>query len=172
MSNFESFVFYESFYNHMQRLKEVKGVDVAYRFAEALCEFGLYGVLPQDNDEVWIYGLEQAFTSISAAKERYNKAIEDGAKGGRKKIDVDLEELKKLKELGWSNGRIGKELGVSESTISRRCKEICWEDPFYVGEGSRYENPQKILDEINQNSQNQSVSENLNVNDNVNDNAN
>ena len=71
-------------------------------YINAVMEFGIYGVIPDEDDEAWLYGLDGAIASIDAAKSRRKKNIEDGAKGGRRKTDIDVEELVEMREQGMT----------------------------------------------------------------------
>ena len=148
----ESFVLYESVFRTYQRIYR-KDKARAADYINAVMEFGIDGVLPDDEDEVWLYGLDNAIASISAAKDRRAKNIEDGAKGGRKKIDLDNDVLSVMRDRGMSYQEIADKLGVSKSTIQRRFKEI---DSALVSNGVKTQN----------------LNVNVNVNDNENDNGN
>ena len=112
-----SFVLYESVYKQFELLKKRKP-EVAGDFIEAIMEFGLYGVIPDEESDIWLYGFEQSITSISAAKDRYNTAIENGKKGGRPK-EVDQTKVLELKNKGMTNNQVAKELNCSVSTIEK-----------------------------------------------------
>lgn len=119
----ESFVLYESVFRLYERLYK-KDKAKAADYINAVMEFGLYGVIPNDEDDVWLYGLDGAIASISAAKSRRTKNIEDGGKGGRKKIDLDIETIKNMRQCGYTLKQIAAEFGVSEKTISRRLEAL------------------------------------------------
>lgn len=142
-----SFVFYESVAKQGDRLANRLGKEVAYDFYKAVIDFGLYGVVPDESEEVWLYGLEQAITSISAAKDRYNAAIENGKKGGRPK-EVNEDKVLELKNQGMTNKQVAEELKCSVSTI------------------------EKINAKNRKNRKNLNDNVNVNVNDNDNDNVN
>lgn len=116
--NTESFVMYESVYKQLQILEKRLGAETAMLFLNAVMEFGLYGVLPDEDSEVWLYGFEQTITSIHAAKDRHAAAIENGKKGGRKKT-IDDTKVIELKEKGLTNKKIAEELGCSESSVEK-----------------------------------------------------
>lgn len=120
--NNESFVMYESVYKQAQILEKRLGKETAYNFLNAVMEFGLFGVIPEEDSEVWLYGFEQTITSISKAKSRYEAAVENGKKGGRKPT-VDREKVIALKATGMTNKQVAAELGCSESTIEKINKE-------------------------------------------------
>ena len=139
-----SFVLYESVYKQFELLKKRKP-ESAGDFIEAIMEFGLYGVIPDEESDVWLYGFEQSITSISAAKDRYNTAIENGKKGGRPK-EVD-ETKKKKSELFL---KLGSMVGVAARSVSKTASSVLkevqtdWEkirkQQLYYGIMKLYEN--------------------------------
>ena len=148
-----SFVFYESVAKQGDRLANRLGKEVAYDFYKAVIDFGLYGVVPDESEEVWLYGLEQAITSISAAKDRYNAAIENGKKGGRPVVELkEKAVLKKKEELGtWK--AVASYYGVTEQTL--RNKRAEWEK----------QKNQKNLNDNDNDNDNDNVNEKENDND-------
>ena len=116
--NNESFVLYESTYKQTQILEKRLGAEVAMNFLNAVMEFGLYGVLPEEDSEVWLYGFEQTITSIGRAKDRYTAAVENGKKGGRKKT-IDEKKVIELAGKGLTNAKIAEMLGCSVSSIEK-----------------------------------------------------
>ena len=150
----ESFVLYESVFRMYQRIYK-KDKAKAADYINAVMEFGIDGVLPDEDDELWFYGLDNAIASIDSSKNNRTKNIEDGAKGGRKKIDLDNDVLSVMRDRGMSYQEIADKLGVSKSTIQRRFKEI---DSALVSNGVK--------------TQNLNVNVNVNDNDNENDNDN
>ena len=116
--NSESFVMYESVYKQIQILEKRLGAETAMKFLNAVMEFGLYGVIPEEESEVWLYGFEQTITSIGRAKSRYAAAVENGKKGGRKKTIDDIKVIE-LKEQGLTNKQIAEKLGCSESSVEK-----------------------------------------------------
>lgn len=116
--NKESFVLYESAFKQMEILEKRLGKETAYNFIKAIAEFGLYGVVPEEENEVWLYGFEQTITSIHKAKDRYTAAIENGKKGGRK-ATIDRNKVIELKEQGLTNKQIADNLNCSVSSIEK-----------------------------------------------------
>lgn len=119
MINTESFVLYESVYKHIQTLSNRVSDTTALHYINCIMEFGLYGVTPPDDDEVWIYGFEQAMTSIYSAKERYNKSKENGKKGGAPER-ITVEQVADLKAQGLTNKEVANTLGCSTKTVERK----------------------------------------------------
>ena len=165
--NTESFVFYESVYKQVERLEKKLGKEVGYDFLKAVIEFGLYGVVPDDDDNAWLYGLEQTITSIGAAKDRYAAAVENGKKGGRKKVELNQEEVMKKKAELKTWKAVAAFYKVDEDTLRKIRKQ--WE---------KAEKPKNLNDDnVNVNEKEKEKAEkpknlNDNVNVNVNDNVN
>ena len=164
--NAESFVFYESVYKQAERLEKKLGKEVGYDFLKAVIEFGLYGAVPDDDDNAWLYGLEQTITSIGAAKDRYAAAVENGKKGGRKKVELNQEEVMKKKAELKTWKAVAAFYKVDEDTLRKIRKQ--WE---------KAEKPKNLNDNVNVNEKEKEKAEkpknlNDNVNVNVNDNVN
>lgn len=123
MINTQSFVLYESVYKHIQTLSNRVSETIALHYINCIMEFGLYGVIPPEDDDVWTYGFEQAITSIYAAKERYNKSKENGKKGGAPER-FPAEQVAELKEQGLTNQEVAKTLGCSTKTVERKNRAI------------------------------------------------
>lgn len=127
--NNKSFVMYESAFKQAEILEERLGKEKAYEFLKALNEFGLYGVLPDESSEVWLYGFEQTITSVSRAKDRHSAAIENGKKGGRTKIELSKEEVMAAKDELKTWKAVAQHFGVSEQTLKNKRKEWVDENP-------------------------------------------
>ena len=122
--NTNSFVLYESVFKQYDTLDKRLGSEVSNNFIRAIMEYGLYGVVPDDDSDVWLYGFEQAITSIEAAKTRRLKNMFDGSKGGRPRKEIDMDELDEQIEAGIPLKAIAGFFKVSEDTIQRRKKEL------------------------------------------------
>ena len=118
MRNSYSFVFYESVWKQYQIL-DARRPEAAKAFMRAVVEYGLYDIVPPEDDEVWMYGLEQTITSIDAAKGRREKNQEDGSKGGRPAIRFEREliEQKKRELKTWK--AVAEFLGIDEKTLRK-----------------------------------------------------
>ena len=118
MRNSCSFVFYESVWKQYQIL-DARRPEAAKAFMRAVIEYGLYDIVPPEDDEVWMYGLEQTITSIDAAKGRREKNQEDGSKGGRPAIRFEREliEQKKRELKTWK--AVAEFLGIDEKTLRK-----------------------------------------------------
>lgn len=153
--NTESFVMYESVYKQAALLERRLGKEAAYDFLKAVSEFGLYGVLPDEDAAVWLYGFEQTITSISRAKDRYTAAVENGKKGGRKPT-IDRAKALALKEQGLTNKQVAEQLNCSVSTIEK-----------INAENRKNQKNPNVNDNDNDNI---NEKENDNINDNINEN--
>ena len=166
--NKESFVFYESVAKQGDRLADKLGKEVAFDFYKAVIDFGLYGVLPDEDSNVWLYGFEQTITSISAAKDRYTAAVENGKKGGRPKT-VDEDKVLELKQEGMTNKQVAEALGCSVSAIEK----INAENRKNQKNQKNQKNPEITVIENQENRKNQkNLNDNVNVNVNDNENEN
>ena len=156
MINTESFVLYESVYKQFEILKKRKP-EVATDFIEAIMEFGLYGVIPDEESDIWLYGFEQAITSIERAKTRYTASIENGKKGGRPSKNLDQDEVlaKKAELKTWK--AVASFYGISEDTLRKIRASWGTVEP---------EKPKNLNDNVNEN-----VNENENDNENENENV-
>lgn len=123
----KSFVLYESVYRTYQRLYKMNK-QIAADYINAVMEFGIDDITPEEDDAVWMYGLDNAIAAIDSAKNRRKKNIEDGAKGGRRKLDIDSERLLEMRNQGMSYDAIAKELGISKSTVQRRFNSLVSND--------------------------------------------
>lgn len=150
MNNTESFVLYESVYKQFEILKKRKP-DAAADFIEAIMEYGLYGVVPDEESEVWLYGFEQSTTSIQRAKDRYAAAVENGSKGGRPSKNLNKEDVLQKKEELRTWKAVAKFYGIDEDTLRKIRKS--WET-------EKAEKPKNLND-----------NDNDNVNENENDNV-
>lgn len=148
MNNTESFVLYESVYKQFEILKKRKPA-AATDFIEAIMEYGLYGVVPDEESEVWLYGFEQSTTSIQRAKDRYVAAVENGRKGGRPSKNLDKEEVLQKKEELKTWKAVAKFYGIDEDTLRKLRKN--WET-------EKTEKPKNLNDNVNEN-----VNENVNA---------
>lgn len=121
MNDKNSFVFYQTIDQEQRRLYEAEGVETAYGYLLAVINYGLYGITPNEQDRVWLYGLDQTFHTIDTAKNRYNKAVENGRNGGAP-AKYDKEKIAQMKAQGVKNEEIAKQVGCSISTVEKTPK--------------------------------------------------
>lgn len=118
MRNSCSFVFYESVWKQYQIL-DARRPEAAKAFIRAVIEYGLYDIIPPEDDEVWMYGLEQTITSIDAAKGRREKNQEDGSKGGRPAVRFERELIEQKKQELKTWKAVAEFLGIDEKTLRK-----------------------------------------------------
>ena len=118
MRNSCSFVFYESVWKQYQIL-DARRPEAAKAFMRAVIEYGLYDIIPPEDDEVWMYGLEQTITSIDAAKGRREKNQEDGSKGGRPAVRFERELIEQKKQELKTWKAVAEFLGIDEKTLRK-----------------------------------------------------
>lgn len=165
IDNKSSFVFYESVYKQANALHKRNKKEEELELLRAIMEFGLYGVIPEEESDVWLYGFEQAATSISAAKTRYEAAKENGCKGGRP-VKYPMMDMVKYREQGMTNNQIAAYMGCSVKTVENKLKQYDISNPEYSQERKNRKN-------LNENyTVNDTVNNNNNNNDTVNDNNN
>lgn len=112
----ESMIIYESAYLAISYLP-----DDAIKWAamEGLLRYGFYGETPESDNPLVNMIYVQAVPSIQSAKDRYEKAVENGRKGGRPTL-ITTEEIIGLKQSGMTNKQVAEKLGCSVKTIENR----------------------------------------------------
>ena len=152
MRNSCSFVFYESVWKQYQIL-DARRPEAAKAFMRAVIEYGLYDIVPPEDDEVWMYGLEQTITSIDAAKGRREKNQEDGSKGGRPAIRFERELIEQKKQELKTWKAVAEFLGIDEKTLRKIRSNWEEEKPekreIPVNTGKNFFPVSPILDEEN-----------------------
>lgn len=113
----QSFVLYESVYAQFERLLKAEKAEEANRYIDAVMQYGLYGVVPEESDEVWLFALDNVMASIDSAKSNY-----------RKKIEVPEGELLQYLRQGLTREKIAEKFNCSVDTIRRRIKEYGFEN--------------------------------------------
>lgn len=151
MSNMKknSALIYEGTYQAINYIPDEKLQLEAYR---GIIEYGLYGTEPHSENPFVNMVYVQAIPYLNKARERYQKAVESGKKGGRP-TQIDKERVQELKENGLSLKEIAAELGVPENTV----KSILYR------EGAKGAKGMQRGANLNDN-----VNDNVNVNDNEN----
>lgn len=107
----QSFVMYESVHTQFERLNNAGKIAEANRYIDAVMRYGLFGELPEDDDEVWLFGLDNVIASIDSAKSKYHE-----------KIRIPEDELREYLEQGLTQKEIAEKFSCSVDTIQRRIK--------------------------------------------------
>ena len=116
-----SFVFYASFLETVDKLKAAGKTDLANKVLNAIVEIGIYGKYTGGDVLVESY-LPTIQVGIEKATKRYESASNGGKKGGREKLYSD-EEIVKLRLEGYTNAQITKMKGCSMKTCQRAWKK-------------------------------------------------
>ena len=117
MNNYKnSMVIYESAYLAINYLPDDK---MKWEAMEGLLKYGFYGEIPESENPFINMIYVQAIPSMQNAKQRYEKAVENGRKGG-KPTDVSTEEIIEMKKNGMTNKQVAEQLGCTIKNIENR----------------------------------------------------
>lgn len=179
--NYTSILILESSLRRAERFIARGEKDKALDMLMALLRFGAYGIEPDEDSEIYDY-IESDLVIMQRARERYNRNIENGKRGGRPKKQFDKELTLQLYNEGASIDKILERLNncVSRATLYRFLQEANKQQENlsqnYLKSVSKSQNSfEKNFEEKENLSQNlKTVSKpnvNVNVNDNENDNS-
>ena len=119
-------VIYKSYFDMMELLLND---DHDWREAmTGLLRYGFTGEIPESENPLVQAVYVAAMPTLRTAKERYEKAVENGKKGG-KPTEIQDEDILKLKAEGKTNKEIGKLYGVTEKAIEKRVTKIRKNNP-------------------------------------------
>ena len=111
-----AFVFYESFYDILQMLPSAEDWRM---LIESVCEYAFTG----EHEPLPTPALEIAFKhfqiSIDSASARYDKAVEEGKKGGRPHKWVDRTEAERLFEEHKSWTKVAEIMAMISGRIEK-----------------------------------------------------
>lgn len=116
----ESFVFYKDWADTIDMLDDEAGKDLLYK---------IYLIGVNREEEIFVDNpFEKSFlnrvqSDIDRAKVKYIHKVINGKKGGRPKIDLDIDEIMSLVNSGFTYDQIAKYMGVSRNTIANRVRE-------------------------------------------------
>lgn len=113
-----SFVFYRSWGDFIDEFEVEEQKEIVYQIY-------LYGMGRETTeDKTYIRAfLKTVKENIDDAKGRYIRSVVSGAKGGRKKIELDMEQILNFIDDGYTYAQIGKAMGVHANTIGNRVRE-------------------------------------------------
>lgn len=122
----ENFVFYTGWLETIDGMTKEFGEEYANKALYALVKYATTGEMVTNSAFVksWIIG--SVMPNIDNARNRYDKAVTDGSKGGAPQ-KVDRQQVIDLYEAGNTQQQIAKELSCSERTIRnilRDCKAM------------------------------------------------
>lgn len=115
MPHNDSFIFYRSFYDSISLAPDDEQLEL-FQHLLSVC---LGDIEIDDVPYPYNMLINQCLYNVNTAKQRYEKATEDGAKGGRPKKWIDRQEAEKLhEELGnWK--KVAEQMKVDEDTLRK-----------------------------------------------------
>ena len=112
----DSAIIYESVYKTIELIPDT---ELKWEAIKGIFRYGFYGEeLNSDNPLVGMV-YTSAFPSLRNAVERYERAVENGKKGGRP-AEVSMEEIIQMKNEGMTNKQIADAMGCTVKNIENR----------------------------------------------------
>lgn len=122
MAQYENFIFYGSWKEHLNGLKELCGEDVAKEVAWQIINYGTYKDFDTEDQKIIDMVNGMCRDLIDSAKKRREASMTNGRQGGRpKKYNID--EMLALRNQGLSLQDIADNLGCSVKTVRRTLAE-------------------------------------------------
>ena len=118
MAQYENFVFYGSWKEHLNGLKELCGEDVAKEVAWQIINYGTEKEFDTEDQKIINMVNGMCRDLIASAKRRRLASIENGKQGGRPK-KYKNEDIIALFNQGLSPQDIADNLGCSVKTVQR-----------------------------------------------------
>lgn len=118
MTQYENFVFYGSWKEHLNGLKELCGDEVAKEVAWQIINYGTIKEFDTDDQKIINMVNGMCRDLIVSAKRRRLASIENGKQGGRPKKYKD-EDIFDLFNKGLTHQEIADNLGCSVKTVQR-----------------------------------------------------
>ena len=115
---YENFVFYGSWKEHLNGLKELCGEDVAKEVAWQIINYGTYKDFDTDDQKIINMVNGMCRDLIDSAKKRREASVGNGRQGGRPKR-YSNESILALHNQGLSAQDIAENLGCSIKTVQR-----------------------------------------------------
>ena len=118
MAQYENFVFYGSWKEHLNGLAELCGDDVAKEVAWQIINYGTTKNFDTEDPEIVNMVNGMCRDLIDSAKKRREISIGNGKQGGRP-TKYDIDNMLALREQGLSPQDIADNLGCSVKTVRR-----------------------------------------------------
>ena len=140
-----SFVFYKSWGDFIDEFEIEEQKEILYQIY-------LYGMGRETTEnKTYIRAfLKTVKEDIDDAKGRYIQSVVSGARGGRKKIELDIEQILTFIENGYTYAQIGKAMGVHANTIGNRVREYKKQIQVQVQEQQQQNNKNTTTQNKNQ----------------------
>lgn len=124
-NTFDNFVFYGSWRETLEGMREDFGEDYAKEALWNIMLAATAGDIETEKKFIISFISGAVMPNINKAKDRYAAAVENGKKGGRKKIELNQEEVMRLKAELKTWKAVAAHLKVDEDTL-RKCRKE-WE---------------------------------------------
>ena len=118
MTQYENFIFYGSWKEHLNGLKQLCGEDVAKEVAWQIINYGTAKEFDTDDQNIINMVNGMCRDLIVSAKKRRLASIENGKQGGRPKKYKE-EDILDLSNQGLTPQEIADNLGCSVKTVQR-----------------------------------------------------
>ena len=123
MTEYENFVFYGSWKEHLNGLKELCGEDVVKEVAWQIINYGTTKEFDTDDQNIINMVNGMCRDLIISAKKRRDASVTNGKQGGRP-TKYNIDEIRVLKDRGLSPKQIADELGCAIKTVQRALATI------------------------------------------------
>lgn len=123
MTQYENFVFYGSWKEHLDGLKELCGEDVAKEVAWQIINYGTYKDFDTEDQKIINMVNGMCRDLIVSAKKRRLASIENGKQGGRPK-KYNNDDIIALHNQNLSPQDIATKLGCNIKTVQRALANI------------------------------------------------
>lgn len=123
MAKYENFVFYGSWKEHIDGLRELCGDDIAKEVVWQIINYGTSKEFDTDDKKIINMVNGMCRDLITSAKKRRLASIENGKQGGRPR-KYNPAEMVALKEKGLSEQEIADNLGCDIRTVRSTLKEV------------------------------------------------
>ena len=110
----DSIPFYNTWYQQIQRIREMRGAEEACNYIEAILDYAFYDILPPSESSVYLYGFDTIKQQIDIAN---GQTI-----SGRPKKSISYSDIMYYKQAGKTVKEIAQIFNVSEGTIYRRLR--------------------------------------------------
>ena len=127
MTQYENFIFYGSWKEHLNGLKELCGEDVAKEVAWQIINYGTYKGFDTDDQKIIDIVNGMCRDLIDSAKKRREKSAANGRQGGRP-TKYSVEDMVDLRNKGLSLQEIADNLGCNVKTVQRALAAVDADD--------------------------------------------
>ena len=123
MAKYENFVFYGSWKEHLDGLRDLCGDDVTKEVVWQIINYGTSKEFDTEDQKIINIVNGMCRDLIASAKKRRQASMENGRQGGRPK-KYSTEEMLALRDAGLSDQDIADNLGCDVRTVRNALKEI------------------------------------------------